>query len=201
MTARSRRLEQQGDQMIKIEDIDALLPQPYRTLDRHLSGPVTRNVLFAPGDYFSRDQVRGVVAQVLADAEAQQATVIAAARSVVCSREQYGWSPEVDAAINAMNSSLPRPEAACAGDPGECAFNGACMYRCGRAGPTGNAATPVPPGWTIKRSGEEILISGPADGPGGRYVREGVGSHESQMLYALAAAMIGAPATDDVAPE
>lgn len=125
--------------MMKIEDIDALLPQPYRTLDRHLSGPVTRNVLFAPGDYFSRDQVRGVVADVLADVEV-------------------------------------------------------------RSGKQGDNAPSIPPGWTIKRSGEEILITCPASGPGSRHVQKGVGSHESRMLYALADAMLGTPATDGADP-
>lgn len=34
------------------------MPEPYRTLDSHLSHPVLRKVLFEPGDYFTVDQLR-----------------------------------------------------------------------------------------------------------------------------------------------
>lgn len=34
------------------------LPEPYRALDKHLSHPILRQVLFAPGDYYTADQMR-----------------------------------------------------------------------------------------------------------------------------------------------
>ena len=44
------------------------LPEPYRSLERCLSHPVMRQVLFAPGDYFTADQMNAhATAAVLAD--------------------------------------------------------------------------------------------------------------------------------------
>lgn len=39
------------------DELRGLMPEPYRTTDRHISAPITRNVLFEPGSYFTTDQL------------------------------------------------------------------------------------------------------------------------------------------------
>jgi len=44
-------------------------------------------------------------------------------------------APQVD--LNRLATAIDAhlSQSACAGDPGECAFNGACMYACGKSEP------------------------------------------------------------------
>ena len=49
------------------------LPEPYRALDKHLSHPILRQVLFAPGEYFTADQMRAYARAALSAGEAMDA--------------------------------------------------------------------------------------------------------------------------------
>jgi hypothetical protein len=49
------------------------LPEPYRALDKHLSHPILRQVLFAPGEYFTADQMRAYARAALSAGDAVDA--------------------------------------------------------------------------------------------------------------------------------
>ena len=71
------------------------LPEPYRRTERYISGPITRNVLFEPGDYYTANQMREH------EAKAAQAGYLAGLEAAAKACEQSQW-PYVVPAIRSL---------------------------------------------------------------------------------------------------